>query len=71
MPYERLLRANRIRPHRASQDEVKQLLQLAVRDLNTARANLEETPDWAYSIAYNAILQAVALAGLTNIHAYN
>jgi uncharacterized protein (UPF0332 family) len=35
-----------------------QLLQLAKRDLNTAMRNLEEAPDWAYSIAYNSILQA-------------
>jgi len=58
MPYERLIRANRIRPHHSNQDEFKQLLQLAARDLKTASANLEETPDWAYSISYNAILQA-------------
>jgi len=31
---------------------------MAKRDLSTANRNLEEAPDWAYSIAYNAILQA-------------
>ncbi|MFU8773713.1 MAG: HEPN domain-containing protein [Anaerolineales bacterium] len=31
---------------------------MAKRDLNTAMRNLEEAPDWAYSIAYNSILQA-------------
>src|SRR4030066_967122 len=58
MPYERLLKSNRIKPHRANQNEIKQLLQLALRDLSTATRNLEEAPDWAYSIAYNSILQA-------------
>jgi uncharacterized protein (UPF0332 family) len=37
---------------------IMQLLQLAKRDINTARRNLEDAPDWAYSIAYNSILQA-------------
>jgi uncharacterized protein (UPF0332 family) len=58
MPYDRLLRSNRIRAYQASEIEIKQLLGLANRDLSTARRNLEETPDWAYSIAYNSILQA-------------
>ena len=58
MPYDRLLKSNRIKPHQASQNEIKQLLQLATRDLSTAIRNLEEAPDWAYSIAYNSILQA-------------
>jgi uncharacterized protein (UPF0332 family) len=58
MPYDRLLRSNRIRAHQAGPNEIKQLLQLANRDLSTASRNLEEAPDWAYSIAYNSILQA-------------
>ena len=58
MPYDRLLKSNRIKPHQASQNEIKQLLQLALRDLSTATRNLEEAPDCAYSIAYNSILQA-------------
>lgn len=58
MPYDRLINTSRIRPHRASQKEINQLLQLARRDLNTALRNLDEAPDWAYSIAYNSILQA-------------
>jgi len=58
MPYERLLKSNRIKLYRASQNEINQLLQLAKRDLNTARRNIEEAPDWAYSISYNSILQA-------------
>ncbi|MFO7624783.1 MAG: HEPN domain-containing protein [Anaerolineales bacterium] len=58
MTYDRLLRSNRIKPHKSNQNEIKQLLELAKRDLNTAMRNLEEAPDWAYSIAYNSILQA-------------
>jgi len=58
MPYDRLLKANRIKPHRVNQKEIKQLIQLAIRDLSTATRNLEDAPDWAYSIAYNSILQA-------------
>jgi uncharacterized protein (UPF0332 family) len=58
MPFDRLLKFNRIKPHRPDQNEITQLLQLAKRDLNTARRNLDGAPDWAYSIAYNSILQA-------------
>src|SRR3990172_5986658 len=58
MPYDRLLKANRIKPHQVNQKEIKQLIQLAIRDLSTATRNLEDAPDWAYNIAYNSILQA-------------
>lgn len=58
MSYDRLLRSNRIRVHQATQNEIKQLLQLSNRDVSTAMRNLEDAPDWAYSIAYNSILQA-------------
>jgi uncharacterized protein (UPF0332 family) len=58
MPYNRLLKTNRIKPHPTNHNEIKQLLQLAKRDLSTAVRNLEDAPDWAYSIAYNSILQA-------------
>ena len=33
-------------------------MQLAKRDIGTAERNLTDSPDWAYSIAYNSILQA-------------
>ena len=58
MPFERLIKTNRIKPHNSNPNEINQLLQLATRDLYTAIRNLEEAPDWAYSIAYNSILQA-------------
>jgi uncharacterized protein (UPF0332 family) len=58
MPFYRLIKTNRIKPYRASEKEIKQLLQVAQRDLSTAINNLEDAPDWAYGIAYNSILQA-------------
>jgi uncharacterized protein (UPF0332 family) len=58
MPYERLLKTDRIRPYSAKPSEIKQLLQVAHRDLSTAEKNLDDAPDWAYSIAYNSVLQA-------------
>ena len=58
MAYERLLKTGRIQPYSARPSETAQLLQVANRDIGTAEKNLEEVPDWAYTIAYNAVLQA-------------
>jgi uncharacterized protein (UPF0332 family) len=58
MPYEKLINSSRIKPYHASKTEIKRLLQVATRDINAAIRNLDEDPDWAYTIAYNAILQA-------------
>jgi hypothetical protein len=58
MPYEELIRQGRIRPHSASRREIENLFALAARDLRASRANLGIAPDWAYSMAYNAVLQA-------------
>jgi uncharacterized protein (UPF0332 family) len=58
MPFERLIKTNRIKEFQSNSNDINQLLQLAKRDLSTAMRNLEESPDWAYSIAYNSILQA-------------
>jgi uncharacterized protein (UPF0332 family) len=58
MPYDRLVKSGRIQPYSARPSEVNQLLQVASRDLATAQKNLDVAPDWAYSIAYNAALQA-------------
>ncbi len=57
MAYERLIKTGKIKPYAASPVEIKQLLQVAKRDLATAEKNLEDAPDWAYSIAYNSLLQ--------------
>jgi uncharacterized protein (UPF0332 family) len=58
MPYERLVKLARIKPYKARPEEIQQLLKVSLRDLAAAGRNLEEAPDWAYSMAYNAILQA-------------
>ncbi|MFV2044289.1 MAG: HEPN domain-containing protein [Anaerolineales bacterium] len=58
MPYERLLQQKRIKAHEADPQEIKALLDLANRDLDVARKTLGVDSDWAYTIAYNAILQA-------------
>src|SRR3990170_6200059 len=58
MPYEELVRQGRIRLHPASRREIENLLDLAARDLRASQANLDIAPEWAYAMAYNAILQA-------------
>lgn len=58
MPYERLLRTGRIRAYAAQPSEIAALMQVAHRDEATAEKNLDEAPDWAFSIAYNSVLQA-------------
>jgi uncharacterized protein (UPF0332 family) len=58
MPYADLQREKRIQSYRATPAEIRSLLSIAERDLRTAARNLAEDPDWAYNIAYNAILQS-------------
>lgn len=58
MPFEELLRQRRIHAHRATPDEVARLLALGDRDIRMARRTMAEDWDWAFSIAYNAVLQA-------------
>ena len=58
MPFEELLRQRRIYAHRATPDEIARLLALADRDIRMARRAMAEDWDWAFSIAYNAVLQA-------------
>jgi uncharacterized protein (UPF0332 family) len=58
MPYDDLLREKRIQTYRATPAEIKSLLAIAERDLRTAARNAKEDPDWAYTIAYNGILQS-------------
>lgn len=47
-----------IKPIKASPSQVKARLTLAQRDIATAKKLLGSDPDWAFSIAYNAVLQA-------------
>jgi len=58
MPYEKLLKQARIGVYRAASREVQQLLQVSLRDLNAGQKNLDVSSDWAYTMAYNAALQA-------------
>lgn len=58
MAYETLIRQNKIKVYRANPAEIQQLLRLAARDLAAAARNLPEDADWAYSMAYNAVLQS-------------
>jgi uncharacterized protein (UPF0332 family) len=53
-----LLRKRKIYRHRASREEIERTLQLADRDLRMARFIMAEDWDWAFSIAYNAVLQS-------------
>jgi uncharacterized protein (UPF0332 family) len=53
-----LLQEKKIQAYDAKPLEIQQLLSVAIRDLETASRNLPEDPDWAYNIAYNAVLQS-------------
>jgi uncharacterized protein (UPF0332 family) len=57
MTYESLIKQGRIKPYNARPEEIQQLLKVASRDLAAAARNLEDAPDWAYTMVYNAILQ--------------
>jgi uncharacterized protein (UPF0332 family) len=56
--FEGLLRQRKIHPHRATRKEIARLLALADRDIRMARHIMAEDWDWAFSISYNAVLQA-------------
>ena len=58
MKIDELLKKRRIRRHRASSEEIGRLLELADRDIRMARLTMAEDWDWAFSIAYNAVLQS-------------
>jgi len=58
MKIEELLKKRRIHRHRASPGEINRLLELADRDIRMARLIMAEDWDWAFSIAYNAVLQS-------------
>jgi uncharacterized protein (UPF0332 family) len=58
MNFEKLLAEGKIHTFRATPEEIKNTFKLAERDLKTAEKNLPGDSDWAFSITYNAILQA-------------
>ena len=58
MTYENLIQRRRIQTYKASESEIQGLLEIAARDLSTAQSILNSNADWAYNIAYNAMLQS-------------
>ncbi len=58
MSIEELIRAGNIHPFQATQEEIDKAMAIAERDLKLAESIVEESLDWSYSIAYNAVLQA-------------
>ena len=58
MQIDDLLRKRKIYRHRATSYEIERTIQLADRDLRMARLTMAEDWDWAFSIAYNAVLQS-------------
>ena len=58
MIYEGLVKQGKIKPIDASSDEIKEILALADRDLKLAEFVISQNWDWAFSIGYNAALQA-------------
>ena len=57
MTFESLLKQGKIKPIKASQKEIKEILSLADRDIKMANFVITQDWDWAFSIAYNASLQ--------------
>jgi uncharacterized protein (UPF0332 family) len=58
MKIDELLNKRKIHRHRASPEEIERLLELAGRDIRMAKVTMAEDWDWAFSIAYNAVLQS-------------
>lgn len=53
-----LVAAGSIHPFKATPQEISRSMEIAHRDSKQAERILLESLDWAYSIAYNAVLQA-------------
>ena len=58
MNYKDLENKNLIISYKAPQEQIEKEMKLAQRDLKVAKKNLNEDYDWAFAIAYNAVLQA-------------
>ena len=58
MNYKELEKDNLIIAYKAPPEQIDKELKLAARDIKVALKTLAEDNDWAFSIAYNAILQA-------------
>lgn len=58
MNYSKLINDNKIKAGNFSDKQVSDCLALAERDIATAGQMIDVNSDWAYNIAYNAMLQA-------------
>ena len=58
MSYDELEAEGLIRKTRIDPQRITDSLEIARRDIETAESVLDKSYDWAYSIAYNAMLQA-------------
>jgi uncharacterized protein (UPF0332 family) len=58
MDYLELINSGLIHSYHSSKKQVARRLKLAERDIRVAEKIMAEDWDWAFSIAYNAILQA-------------
>lgn len=58
MSLEDLANQGKIKPIKSSKHEIKEILSLADRDLRMAEFVINQDMDWAFSISYNAALQA-------------
>ena len=58
MSYEELLNKGLIKRFKASPSQIKNRIELARRDIKAARIMMANDRDWAFSMAYNAMLQA-------------
>jgi len=58
MSYEELLHKGLIKRFKTSPAQVNNRMELAKRDIKAAKAMLANDRDWAFSMAFNAILQA-------------
>lgn len=58
MSYQKLLKEGKVKIHHASSEEIKNILEVADRDLSFAKDSMAHNWDWAFTIAYNAALSA-------------
>lgn len=56
--YSELVDAGRVKRGQFARRQVEDCLRIARRDLETAQAVIETSPEWAFNIAYNAMHQA-------------
>jgi len=58
MTLEKLLQERRIYRQKIASADILAVIARAERDIDSAQYMLERDPDWAFSIAYNSVLQA-------------